>query len=348
MRKTTKMLALLLSLMLVMALLGACGSSSTSSSAASSAPAVATEAPAATATAAPAAEPAKKPYIPVICKGFQHQFWQSVKLGAEQAAAQYNVDITFEGPEGESQVDKQIDMLQTDIGKNPAAICFAAIDSKAVIPLLQQAKDKNIPIIGFDSGVDSDIPVTTCTTDNVAAAALAADKLAEAIGSKGEIGIICHDQVSQTAVDRRDGFTNQIKSKYPDIKIVDLQYGGGDQAKSADIAKTMMQAHPNLKAIFGTNEGSAIGCIKGVIEAKMDGKIVVVGYDAGKAQKDAVRSGQMLGSITQDPVGIGFKAVEAAVKAINGETLPKTIDTGFKWYDKTNMDQAEFKQLLYD
>jgi ribose transport system substrate-binding protein len=331
-------------LVFVVTMLGACGS--TPAPAATAGAAVTTAAVAAADTAKPT--DAKKLYIPVICKGFQHQFWQACKQGAEKAAKDLNVDITFEGPEGESAVDKQLEMFQTDLSKNPAAICFAAIDSKASIPLLQQAKDKKIPIIGFDSGVDSDIPVTTCTTDNIAAASLAADKMAAAIGNKGDISIICQDQVSRTAVDRRDGFSNQIKAKYPDIKIVDIQYGGGDQAKSADIAKTMMQAHKDLKGIFCTNEGSAEGGIKGVIEAKMDGKIVVVGYDAGKAQKDAVKSGQMLGSITQDPVGIGYKAVEAAVKAIKGETLPKTIDTGFKWYDKTNMDQDVFKPLLYD
>ena len=111
-----------------------------------------------------------KPYIPVISKGFQHQFWQAVKQGSEQAAKDKNVKITFEGPENESQVDKQIEMLQAAIDKKPAAICFAALDSKAAIPLLQKAKDQGIPIIGFDSGVDSDIPVTTAATDNIAAA----------------------------------------------------------------------------------------------------------------------------------------------------------------------------------
>src|ERR1700738_924242 len=102
-----------------------------------------------------------KAFIPMISKGFQHQFWQAVRQGAEKAAAQYNVTITFEGPENESQVDKQIEMLQAAINKKPQALCFAALDSKAAIPLLQKAKDQNIPVIGFDSGVDSDITLAT-------------------------------------------------------------------------------------------------------------------------------------------------------------------------------------------
>jgi ribose transport system substrate-binding protein len=296
---------------------------------------------------APAAQPAGKPYIPLISKGFQHQFWQAVKQGAEQAAKVYDVTITFEGPESESMVDKQIEMLQAALDKKPNAIGLAALDSKAVIPLLERARAQHIPVIGFDSGVDSDIPVTTAATNNVAAAALAADKMAALIGNAGEIALVVHDQTSRTGIDRRDGFVNEIKQKYPKITIVDLQYGGGDQLKSTDLAKAIMQAHPNLKGIFGANEGSAIGVLNAVIEMKKQGKVVVIGYDSGKAQMDAIRSGVMAGAITQNPVGIGYKCVEAAVKALKGEKLPKTIDTGFFWYDKTNIDSKQIAPLLY-
>ncbi len=78
-------------------------------------------------------------------------------------------------------------MVQAALAKNPAAICLAALDSQALIPLLEEAQAKGIPVVGFDSGVDSDIPVTTATTDNVAAAALAADKMAELIGGEGKL-----------------------------------------------------------------------------------------------------------------------------------------------------------------
>ncbi len=298
--------------------------------------------------AAPAAQQSgKKPYIPVISKGFQHQFWQAVKAGSEKAAKEFNVDITFEGPESESQVDKQLEMLQTALDKKPAAICFAALDSKAAIPLLEKAKAANIPVIGFDSGVDSDIPVTTAATDNIAAAALAADKMAELIGNAGEVAIIAHDQTSRTGIDRVKGFTDEIKNKYPNITIVDTQYGGGDQLKSTDLAKAIIQAHPNLKGFFGANEGSIIGVLNGVKELNKNGKIVVIGYDSGQQQMDSIRSGVEAGAITQDPIGIGYKCVEAAVKALKGESLPKTIDTGFHWYDKTNIDSDTIKPLLY-
>ncbi len=286
-------------------------------------------------------------YIPVISKGFQHQFWQAVKIGAEKAAAELNVKITFEGPESETQVDKQIEMLQVALDKNPSAIGFAALDSQAATPLLKKAQEKNIPIIAFDSGVDSDIPVTTASTDNIAAAGLAADKMAELIGGEGEVALIVHDQTSRTGIDRRDGFKNRIEEKYPNIKIVDIQYGGGDHLKSTDLAKAIMQAHPKLKGFFGANEGSAIGVLNAVTELNK-ATIVVIGYDSGKAQIDAIRSGKMAGAITQNPIGIGYETVKAAVDAMNGKEVPESIDTGFYWYDKSNMDEEQIKAVLYE
>ena len=288
-----------------------------------------------------------KLYIPVISKGFQHQFWLAVKVGAEKAAVDYDVTITFEGPENESMVDKQMDMLQVAIDKNPAAICFAAVDSKAAIPLLEQAKAKGIPVIGFDSGVDSDIPLSTASTDNIAAAALAADKMAELIGGAGEVAVIAHDQTSRTGIDRVKGFTDRVAEKYPDITIVSTQYGGGDQLRSTDLAKAIIQGNPELKGFFGANEGSIIGVLNAVQELGMKGKLVVIGYDSGQQQMEAIRSGLLAGAITQDPIGIGYKAVEAAVKAVKGETLPKFIDTGFHWYDNTNIDDPVIAALLY-
>lgn len=290
----------------------------------------------------------EKIYIPIISKGFQHQFWQAVKAGAEKAAKEFSVEITFEGPETEAQVDKQIEMLQAALDKKPNAIGFAALDSQAAIPLLKKAQENKIPVIAFDSGVDSDIPLATAATDNKAAAGLAADKMAELIGKKGKIALIVHDQTSRTGIDRRDGFVNRIKEKYPDIKIVDIQYGGGDQLKSTDLTKAIMQAHPDLKGFFGANEGSAIGVVNAVKEMKKEGQIVVIGYDSGKQQIDAIKSGLMAGAITQNPIGIGYETVKAAVKALKGETVQKNIDTGFYWYDKNNIDDPKIKAVLYE
>src|SRR5690554_100752 len=287
-------------------------------------------------------------FIPLISKGFQHQFWQAVRLGAEQAAEACGVEITFEGPESESQVDRQIEMLQAALDRDPDALGFAALDSQAAIPLLERADEEGIPVIAFDSGVESDIPLSTAATDNVAAAALAADMMAELIGGEGKVAVIAHDQTSRTGIDRVEGFVNRIEEEYPDIEIVDVQYGGGDHLRSTDLAKAIILAHPDLKGFFGANEGSAIGVLNAVMELGMEGDIVVIGYDSGQAQLDAVRSGVMAGAITQNPIGIGYRTVEAAVMALMGEEVPEVIDTGFFYFDAENMDEEEIAALLYE
>ena len=101
-----------------------------------------------------------------------------------------------------------------------------------------------------------------------------------------------------------------------------------------------------MKSSVVSNQGSAIGVVNAAREMKR--KIVIVGFDSGKQQKAAIASGEMAGAITQNPVGIGYKTVEAAVKALKGEKLPKIIDTGFYWYDKTNIADPKVAAVLYD
>jgi ribose transport system substrate-binding protein len=325
--KLTRYMAPVAGAIVVASVLAACGGSSAST--------------------APSAEAGgAKPYIAIVSKGSQHQFWQAVQKGATDEAAKLGADITYEGPASESEVDKQLTMLQTALDKKPAAICFAALDSKAATPLLQKAKDAGIPVVGFDSGVDSDIPVTTVTTDNIAAAGEAADKMAELIGDAGKVAVIVHDQTSRTGIDRRDGFLQRMQEKHPNIEVVAVEYGAGDPVKSADFAKAILAANPDLKGFFGANEGS----IKGVLNAlKETGKsdVVAIGYDSGEQQITAIKDGSEAGAITQNPIGIGAKCVSAAMDAIAGKSMEKVIDTGYYWYDKTNIDNPEIQAVLY-
>jgi ribose transport system substrate-binding protein len=303
--------------------------------------------PATSGSASSSAASGEKQYIAIVSKGFQHQFWQAVKLGAEQQAAKDGVTITFEGPATESEVEAQMNMLTAALAKKPAALGFAALDSKAAAPVLQQFKDANIPVVAFDSGVDSDIPVTTAATDNKAAAAEAAKHMCELIGSTGTVGVMVHDQTSRTGQDRRDGFLEGMKATCPDVKVLEPQYGKGDANISADIASSIIEANKDLKGIFLANEGTAIGGIKAAQQKGVAGKLVLIGFDSGTDQINAINDGTMAGAITQNPVGIGEQVVAAAVKTLKGETVPKVIDTGFYWYDKTNINDAKIQAVLY-
>ena len=289
---------------------------------------------------------AKDVFIPVVSKGAQHQFWQAVNAGAEEAAEELGITVTFEGPDSETQVDIQIDMLSNALAKNPTAIGFAALDSQVAIPLLRQALEAGIPVVAFDSGVDSDIPVATAATNNRAASSLAADKMAEILGGSGKVAVVAHDNNSVTGVDRRDGFINNIKNNYPGIEVVAVEYGS-DASTVIEITRDLLAVHPDLKGMFGTNEGAANGLVAAVKELSAN-NVTIIGFDSGRAQKDAIRNGWMAGAITQNPIGIGYETVKAAYASSRGESVPKFIDTGFYWYDRANMNNPEIAAVLYD
>ncbi|WAL69369.1 ABC transporter substrate-binding protein [Amycolatopsis cynarae] len=289
---------------------------------------------------------AGNPLIAIVSKGFQHQFWQAVKKGAEDEAAAKGARVTFVGPATEKDVEQQVNMLTNELAKSPQALGFAALDSKSAAPLLQQAKAQKIPVVAFDSGVDSDVPVTTVATDNKAAAAEAAKHVAQQLGGQGKVAMVVHDQTSLSGKDRRDGFLDWMRRNAPGITVLPPQYGGGDQLESANITKSILQANPDLKGIYASNEGSAIGVIKGVQESGRSG-ITIAGFDSGKAQIDAINGGVESGAVTQDPVDMGRQLVDAALKAIKGEQLPKRIDTAFYWYDKSNINDPKIQGALY-
>jgi ribose transport system substrate-binding protein len=286
--------------------------------------------------------------IALVSKGFQHQFWQAVQSGAEEKAEELGVTVTFDGPASETEIDAQLQMLQSAIERQPDAIGFAALDPEACVPLYEQAEEAGIPVVEFDAGCESEVPLNISKTDSLVAGALAADHMAELIGEEGKVGIVSHSQINSTGVERRDGFVNKMEEEYPDIEVVDIQYGDGDHLQSADIAKTMLAAHPDMAGLYGTNEGSAIGIVNAVNELGLEpGEVTIVGFDSGQAQIDAIKSGLMAGLVTQDPMGIGRSTVESAVKAIEGEELEEVVDTGSYWVDQSNVDDEDIQAMLY-
>ncbi|MGO9308473.1 MAG: substrate-binding domain-containing protein [Spirochaetia bacterium] len=290
----------------------------------------------------PAAAPLS---IAVIAKGTREPFWQLVMQGAMKAARDYAVSVTFDGPEDESAV-QQVDQLRAALANHPSAVCIDALDSAAVVPLLQEAKKRKIPVIGFDAGVNGFVPAATAATDNAAAAALAAAKLAALIGGVGEVGLIVGDPGRREDIDRRDGFISAMSKRYPGIRIVGPRYGGADPLKSRDLAKAMIQSDPSIAGFFGSDDGSALGIVKAVQELGRVGDVVVVGFGSGKAEADAVRGSLMAGAVTEDPFRLGYKAVEAAVEVLAGQRVPHRIDTGFHWYDRSNAGDPAIAALL--
>src|SRR5699024_9112772 len=170
--------------------------------------------------------------------------------------------------------------------------------------------------------------------------------MAEMLDYKGTVGLIIHDQTSGSGINRRDGFVNWMNKNAPNIKLLQPQYSNSDMLKASNIAKAMMASHPDIDGIFASNENSAVGL---ALAIKATGKtdIVAVGFDSGKAQIKAIKNGILDGSITQNPVGMGRKLVETALKAIRGEEVAERIGTGFYWYDKPNVDDPEIRRNRY-
>lgn len=285
-------------------------------------------------------------HIAIVSKGFQQQFWQAVKQGADSEAEAEGVVLTFEGPPTESDIEAQVTMLQNTVTREPDGLVIAALDSRAAAPSLEEAHAEGIPVVAFDSGVESDIPVSTVATDNAAAAHEAGKHMAELVGGEGQVAVIAHDQVSLSGTDRRDGFITGIEEFGPGIELLPIQYGEGDQALSADIARSMISANPDLKGLFGTNEGSAIGILRGVQESGRD-DLAVVGFDSGRAQVEAIRDGEMSGAVTQNPVAMGRITVQTVLATIRGEEIEPVIDTGFFWYDANNLQSDEIQEAIY-
>ena len=285
--------------------------------------------------------------IYLVSKGFQHRFWQAVKEGAEQAGEELGYKVNFVGPQDETKVTEQTDQLKSALDSGPAAIGFAALDSKAAADLLTEIHGKGIPVVAFDSGVESDIPVTTVQTDNKAAAAEAAKHMIELLkGKKGSVGMVCHDSTSTTGKQRCEGFKEYFKANAPaDLKLLDEQIAG-EVTKAADTSLSIIQANSDIVGMYGSNEAAASGIVQGVAESGKD--VTVVGFDSGKTQIDAIKAGSEAGAVTQSPVKIGYYTVKAAVAALNGAELPKVIDSGFAWYDKSNIDNPEIKANLYE
>ena len=278
--------------------------------------------------------------IYLVSKGFQHRFWQAVKEGAEQAGEELGYKVSFVGPQDETKVTEQTDQLKSALDSGPAAIGFAA-------DLLSEIKSKNIPVVAFDSGVESDIPVTTVQTNNTKAAEEAAQHMIELLkGKSGSVGMVCHDSTSTTGKQRCEGFKEYFKANAPaDLKLLDEQIAG-EVTKAADTSKSIIQANSDIVGMYGSNEAAASGIVQGVAETGKD--VTVVGFDSGKTQIDAIKAGKEAGAVTQSPVKIGYYTVKAAVAAINGAKLPTVIDSGFAWYDKNNIDDAQIKANLYE
>lgn len=284
--------------------------------------------------------------IAVIVKSTEHEFWQTVKKGAEEAGEQFGYNVTFQGASTETAIGEQVSIVEDAINQQVAAIVLAASDPEALVPPVQTAEEAGIPVITIDSGIDSDIPASHVSTDNKAAAGIAAEKMAELIGEEGKIAIVNFVAGAATAIDREEGFKEGI-ANYPNIEIVNTFYSDGDRAKALQITQDILTATPDIKGIFGANEGAAVGVANAIEQAEKADDVVVIGFDSSEDEISYIEKGVMQGIVVQNPYNIGFQGVEQAAGVLDGKDVEKQLDTGATYVNKENMEEDEIQKLLY-
>jgi len=283
--------------------------------------------------------------IAVIPKGLGHQFWTTVHQGAEQAGEEFNAQIIWNGPAKETQVAKQINIIQDMISRGVDAIVMAACDENALIDTIKSSFDAGIPVVTIDSGVKSDLPVSFVATDNVAAAEAAADKLVELIGGQGEVGLLPFVPGAATSEMREDGFKQGIE-KHDGVELVATIHTHSDTAKALAATEDMMTANPNLKGIFAANEAAAIGAAQAIEQAGKSGDIKLVAFDASPEEIDALERGTVQALIVQDPIRMGYLGVKTAIDHLEGRPVEKRIDTGVTIVTQENLESPEVRRLL--
>ena len=383
-----KVLAALMSIAMVASLLVGCGAKEEAPAA--EAPAAATEeAPAEEAPAeeAPAAEaPAASGDLTfeVIVKSFQSSYWQAAVLGFEQEAEKLGVTVNCTGPNAESDIADQVNMLNSAINNAPNGIGLAACDQSAVLDSLQSAMAAGIPVVCFDSGVP-DAPagsvVSTVATDNYAAGATAAINLYPALkdqigkGAPVRIGEVNQEATSNSIISRGLGFID----KFAELAAADgfkvavignekyVNDCKAEKAAEADadiIIEVAVPAQTTVElcateaaaimnkadtiGMFGSNQVAAEGILTANENLSVLGdRILAAGFDAGSVIKGAIKSGTMFGAVTQSPLAMGITTVDVLVKAANGESVSDVPTDGY-WYNADNMEDPSIAPNLYD
>ena len=318
--------------------------------------------------------------IEIVSKGFQHSFWQAVKLGAERKAAELGVTVNFVGPANESAYDEQLQQMNSAIAAAPAAIGLAALSTETLLDPIAAAQAAGIPIIGFDSGVPGapeGAILANAATNNYNAGAAAAEnvyaliseKIAAAEGTV-RIGVIAQDNVSESVTLRGLGFIDKMAELCGEVALEgDTFYCDNAKAESKEGAKVIIEtlvpaqvtaelsltdantilSKADTVAIYGSNQHSAEAIVSANENLQVCGPdgIIAAGFDSGAVILGAVREGIFAGAITQAPLAMGEYVVELCVAAVNGEAVAD-VDTGCQWYTAENMDDPEIAPNLYE
>jgi ribose transport system substrate-binding protein len=246
-----------------------------------------------------------------------------MESGMKAEAAKYGFTVVVVDASRDNA--KQQSQVEDFISQKVAAIVLTPYDSQAIGSAIVEANRAGIPVFTADIANTSrqGVVVAHIASDNVQGGGQAAKLMCKATGGSGEVAIIDEPEVTSVQ-DRVKGF-NAGLAACPGVKVVADIDGGGERAKASSAAEDILQAHKNLKGIFGINDDSALGAAKAVEAAGLTGKVAVIGYDATPEARAAIKAGTMYGDAIQHPDQIGAKTIDAIALSFAGKPVAKKI-----------------------
>jgi ribose transport system substrate-binding protein len=302
-----------------------------------------------TSPAQPAESGKKILRIAVIPKGTSHEFWKSVHAGAAQAAKELgDVEILWDGPAAESDINKQIDIVRGMIVNKVDGICLAPNHSESLVDAVKEANQAKIPTLVFDSGLAQGAEILSyVATDNEHGGELAAERLAEVLQQKGNVILMRYRVGSESTEMREQGFLKKMAT-YPSIKILsDNQYGEATTESAKEKAQQLLiQFEGEVDGVFAVCEPNCVGMLQALDAAGVAGKVKFVAFDPSEQLLAGLENGQVHGIVLQDPVRMGYLSVKTIVQHLRGEKVPARVATGEHVATKENMQTPEYVKLL--
>ena len=290
--------------------------------------------------------------IPIIVKDTTSFYWQIVLAGARKAGKDLGVNVPELGAQAETDINGQISILENAVATKPAAIVIAPTEAKALGKPIDNAA-KKVKIIGIDSGADSKAFTSFLTTDNVQGGRVAADGLAAAIGEanggkvEGKVALITALPGAGSLEQRREGFKEQLKAKYPGLELIADKYADGQATTGLNIATDLITANPDLKGIFASNLIMAQGVGQAIAENNLGGKVALIGFDNDDKLVKFLEDGVISALVVQDPYRMGYDGIKTALAASKGEKVEANVDTGANLVTKANMKDPKIDALLH-
>jgi ribose transport system substrate-binding protein len=262
--------------------------------------------------------------IAYVVKTMTNPYYHEVAVGAEEAAEKLGANLIFQGPARHGDTMAQVAIVENLLALKPDVLILIPDNYTALLPVLQQYNEAGIPIIIADTRIEEGFVKTETFVgyDDASATSMVAEYVADLLEGKGKVAILEGQRGSSTAEARLRGYVDKLQ-EYPEIEMVASLTAGWDREKALSVAQDIIQANPDINAIFASNDEMALGAIQAVKEAGKEDQIYVTGFDAIQAAKDSVASGDMLCTIDAVPSRMGSLSVELALKHLEGETLEK-------------------------